>query len=783
MRAFILLSAVFVIASSEWSACQADIVASDPADLTVVLQAGSSQFQIGQVIPVQITFSSSTPNRYLEPCELFVQRNFGFPQCRFHSRWSFEITPNIGWVDYTKLFEGRGVGGGPTFEVPNRDLTTQPTTFDYHLTQRFRFDEPGEYRVRISIEVGLDDESTARPGSGLAVQAQTMPPPHAVLVTREITFSILPASPRAIEWEKEIIRKGVAAHSASEPQRIDPPSLERTRYEEDTEALCYLGTSEAARSLARIALQEHAEVRECLVRSPSLASAIDEMHHLILAPDVAVREQFFQTFLVLLGMQESRRSQRGLFPMIYQASVDRERDNLFNALPSKRGEAKIASLLTILQNPPRNSTEFPGYELPFSPEVLEAVAADFDHLPYEWQTRLLSSEWDSIRSPLIIPTLRARAKVGDGLALLRWLELEPTAASEFGHAELVRPVPRFSWFYLRLRGDVSKNEQEQVARNFTALTQEYNLARSASLLHYYGSRDVLPIVLPFIDAHLYSWPCSVQYPVLAYLLKVSPSDAAPRVRKAWEIDHAHSNYPSCRYTFLADLGILQANRELEKLALEQFVDPAALPEAVRDAADYLERYGSKSAKPLIWKALTRLKKGESSGAEKRVADSTATRAEQSIAARLIDLGNAYAKAQGWVLSPKEADAAVALLGKRWGDSTACIAHCGQSFAHGPVPSHFAIYGRMNPWTRTIPFEYLNPVERLHYSIDQYQCPGLRTLKEKLLQFPVGSTFDFAYDFTARDRDEIVAIGDFLWDHGYKVRNGQQWPFLKPDPSQ
>jgi hypothetical protein len=78
-------------------------------------------------------------------------------------------------------------------------------------------------------------------------------------------------------------------------------------------------------------------------------------------------------------------------------------------------------------------------------------------------------------------------------------------------------------------------------------------------------------------------------------------------------------------------------------------------------------------------------------------------------------------------------------------------------------------------------EYLNLAERLHYTINQYGCNTMKDLKQKILQFPVGSTFDFAWDFTAADRDEILEIGTFLRSHGYRVGNTHEWTFLRPDP--
>jgi hypothetical protein len=130
----------------------------NPSDLGVEFRSatGSNRFRIGKVIPLEVSFSSTTPGRYLEPCALFNESGFGFPRCRFLSQWSFAITPEGSWWD----FGGPGAGGGSAYDVPNRDLTSQPVTFSYVLTHRYRIEKPGEYRVRLSMRVGLDDETT-----------------------------------------------------------------------------------------------------------------------------------------------------------------------------------------------------------------------------------------------------------------------------------------------------------------------------------------------------------------------------------------------------------------------------------------------------------------------------------------------------------------------------------------------------------------------------------------------------------------------------------------------
>ena len=48
---------------------------------------------------------------------------------------------------------------GPSFDVQSSDLTAEPKKYSYTLTNRFAFDAPGKYTVRLSLTVGLDDET------------------------------------------------------------------------------------------------------------------------------------------------------------------------------------------------------------------------------------------------------------------------------------------------------------------------------------------------------------------------------------------------------------------------------------------------------------------------------------------------------------------------------------------------------------------------------------------------------------------------------------------------
>jgi len=116
---------------------------------------------------------------------------------------------------------------------------------------------------------------------------------------------------------------------------------------------------------------------------------------------------------------------------------------------------------------------------------------------------------------------------------------------------------------------------------------------------------------------------------------------------------------------------------------------------------------------------------------------------------------------------------------------ACAFHCGGSLETGAAPNYYAIYGRVNQElgpSRTS-MEYLEPAERLYYTINQYRCDDMKALEDKIQQFPKGSSFGFAYDFSDADKDEILEIITFLGSHGYKVIGSHTWSFWPTDSAQ
>jgi hypothetical protein len=152
----VLTTLIFAIAFSCSPLFAQESPVQDSTDLKVELRpaTGSNRFQLGEVIPLEVFISSSKANRYLEPCKMFWESCFGYPQCRFVTNWSFDVVPNTGWTDIG--WHGCMAMSGPTMDVKSSDLTMEPKKYSYTLTNRFRFDTPGNYTVRLSLTVGAD---------------------------------------------------------------------------------------------------------------------------------------------------------------------------------------------------------------------------------------------------------------------------------------------------------------------------------------------------------------------------------------------------------------------------------------------------------------------------------------------------------------------------------------------------------------------------------------------------------------------------------------------------
>jgi hypothetical protein len=106
------------------------------------------------------------------------------------------------------------------------------------------------------MPVGLDDETNQ-----IRRSLNSTVKPNSVSKTAEIVLEITPAGDK---WKGTVIEQGVTAWTTKPPAYTNPPSPEYSHYQQEKEALCNLGTPEAALSLVGL-LSRGIDVTHCLI--------------------------------------------------------------------------------------------------------------------------------------------------------------------------------------------------------------------------------------------------------------------------------------------------------------------------------------------------------------------------------------------------------------------------------------------------------------------------------------------------------------------------------------
>src|ERR1039458_4460549 len=218
--AWLVLFAVTLAASASPQGTPPEgAVAAAPADVQLKVETtdGQTTFHIGEVIPLVLSFTSSSLKTYqIDMASYDRSGRLGYEV--------YAVEPKAGWDDPLKLyFSSRGgwIGGG----LRGIDtLSAEPTVIRRELNEWVRFTRPGEYQTKVSSwRVGR-------------LNGPRQPP--FLLQGTVITLNIVEATP---EWQQQTLERAVAVLN-------NPGPAGTTAQEKRTEAiktLRYLGTKAA----------------------------------------------------------------------------------------------------------------------------------------------------------------------------------------------------------------------------------------------------------------------------------------------------------------------------------------------------------------------------------------------------------------------------------------------------------------------------------------------------------------------------------------------------------
>lgn len=683
--------------------------AAEPATLRVTTEGQRSTYQIGERIPIDLSFTGPG-NKQFEITMSSYDRSgrMAYEQ--------FDVEPTSGWSDPLALYfssQGGSIGGGLS---SSGVLSPIPTVMHLNLNEWIRFDQPGSYNIVVtSHRVGdsLDANRTISHSSDL------------ILKSNPIHLKIVPADST---WRKTKLAAILAALSTyPATPGIQPPEREAAVAD-----LRYLGTPEAAQVMAQhLRDDEPTMMYQCafgLIGLPEAvrAKAIAAMDKLILDPDFPVSSWFLMTMPVLqVVAQEPERQQAERMQL-----NDAAWGSVMDALPAKRGSARAATVQTLLGSEPKKMTDQIKFELG------SILGDSLKNLPPDKQVSALEYDWDRIGSPSLLPALQQLAKLPlkdpgsnestvyttrelKSIALERWYQLDPEGARQEAIRQIGSAHPSMTAESLYFLGKQSLPQFEAMwAEAFMAATDYQQEMVFGSLLAHYGTGSAVATVRQKAEEKTGEWACAPQGAALGYLVEFDPASARPLVERA--VQARGPGKTACNHSIFQDIAHYSQDPVLRETAIQTLDDPD--PEVIMDALIYLMSYGNASDEEAISKRYTKWSQkwhGRSGELDFREAGSPAGNWQE------IGLGEDLARAlianQGWLASEELIQRTLEM----------CV---GQQMCQ--QLSQLAERARTTPHV----ISSYRQGENENFEIAQYSAKSLKLLDAKIVQFAKGSRF-------------------------------------------
>jgi hypothetical protein len=623
--------------SRSWAAgtdqCSADSTVSD-VKLALTLKNDQQVFRQGEIIPLILTFTASTKNRYWADV-----RNYDRSGRLSIEHYCLEPEAPDPLDSYFKS-SGGFIGGGLG---STRALDDTAFTAEAELNE-WRTLEPGHYRLyAVSYRVWRPPDPKEKTPYGRVSE---------VVRSNTVEFDVVAASP---EWQTENVRTATQTLAGSS-------SPDESRHA--ARVLRFLNSSESTQQIAKLfwGLNQQQPVGWDLMfglyGSPYRQVAIQAMHEEFAVPEHAITSEFLQTLVNLEISGDSSWDPPDFdpeHPQILQSFRDgrqaharelmtAEIQQLNAVLPQKVGTARALTLNGLIADGGGN----PALIQAIRPALISA----WQDLPPETQRELIQYRWPLIDDPGMLPILRrlvaeppppARTDLAMArdAALKHIYELNPDEGRTLILRDLqdVHAHPGIEVVRLLPPEDITAALPatiERIARN-DARELDYQL------LDKYGQPSALGTLEPAFEERLGKWACAPQAAMLRYVLRVDAAYGAEQVRASMN-SRKDTHCYSQLFQSLGDE--LPAAQESAITALND-----SDPEVTQDAVIALGRWGSSEAETPLWSRLERFHK-EWTGREGELRITPDYQSPGSRGAALEQaLVRAIAAGTGWICPP------------------------------------------------------------------------------------------------------------------------------------
>lgn len=710
---------------------------SDP-QLTISTRNNQLSFHIGEIIPIDLAFTGSSHNKYQLDMATY-DRSGRLSEDRF------VVDPSTGWDDplqlYFHSYNGFIGGGLRGFEV----LSPTPRTIRVELNEWIRFKTPGQYRITV-ISGRVSEAGSGRFG-GPGVTSNSL------------RLTIVPATK---EWQEFTLKTALQILNSTKAPAVPPvpdPSDPRAHA---IKTLRYLGSANAAREMAHRLTGSDSDwdFEAGLAGSPDRSAGLEEMKKLLVDPSFPVTGRFLSTMSVLTlpeGSVDNVAAQR-------QQAEAELRQELISAMGQKRGTARAVSNSTIVEDAAIHSSPLP---VDLKRTMTRGLVDTFDTLTPQKQAELMQYRWNALDHQEMLPLLRKIAQryqdfpqlremnafqfnSASAAALEHWYEMAPDEARSVIVKEILRPRPRFNAKVLGILPGGELPEANRALVEHLGSSSDFDVRSNvASLIQRYGTHAVEPDVLNFLDPLVGKLECAVQEPLLAYVLKVDPEAARPRLEQAMAA--RGKGFTACNHFLLPQVAAMHNDIMLQDIATKSLDDPD--PQVVGSAATYLQQFGRASTEDVLWVHLIAWSE-RWKGRDKEF---------HYVPGQNMD--GVYEAGAGSKLEEALA------TGHAWlADETKLRRLVDLSVAQGQrrQAEQFVRAWQTRPWSIVF-----IPLGAGQFQIAQFHEASIESAKEKLLQFPRGSTFQWLASGQDGEEKAFEEMSRFAMEHGLKLVSTKQ----------
>ena len=498
-----------------------------------------------------------------------------------------------------------------------------------------------------------------------------------------------------------------------------------------------------------------------LVGSPRRDSVIDRMESMLTAPDHPITGGFVHTLATLAYLAQFRT------PMLpfpsgesdaeklkqWQAEMKRRRDafreimaryseQISEVLARKEKSARAVSLETFLQfeaNIPKESRT--PARTARANQIVAAAPGIFLDLPADRQYAMLTFSWKQIASPALLPALRQLIEKPSSpqegsfsdlrsIALYRIYELAPDEGRRAIMKELLRTPLRVRPQALSILPDETLPELDQLLGEKLAqldADQRFQVvADYSALIARYATSASLSDVRAAVGDKMGKMACAIQAPLLAYFLRADPRQGGLLLEESLEA----RKDTRCFESELTEVANLFMSPEVRQIAIKHLND-SNMVVAIQSAA-VLSQHGTLDDESLLWNRLQEWR-AEWQGRdpelepEKNDEDALPIRPVQME----LELVRAIARGRGWLMDSDKFKRLQQL--------------CLTETALRELSSIMR-----ESESREIGISSSYPIGQHYFRVAQYEFQSFDDFKEKLGQFPKGTTFT-----ALKDDDPVV----------------------------